>query len=49
MIDFLLAHAPAIGLVGFFVSFVLIGVITYRPANKHRIESYGNIPFKEQE
>lgn len=49
MIDFLLTHAPAIGLVGFFVAFVLIGVITYRPANKKRIESYGNIPFKEQE
>ncbi|HRI76157.1 MAG TPA: cbb3-type cytochrome c oxidase subunit 3 [Alphaproteobacteria bacterium] len=49
MMDFFITHAPSVGLVGFFVAFVLIAIATYRPANKKRIESYGNIPFKEQE
>jgi len=49
LVDFIVENSTLIGLVGFFVAFVLIGIMTYRPANKARIESYGKIPFKEPE
>lgn len=49
LVDFIIANSTLIGLVGFFSAFVLIAVMTYRPASKSRIESYGHIPFKEEE
>lgn len=49
LIDFIADNSTLIGLIGFFSAFVLIAIMTYRPANKARIESYGHIPFKERE
>ncbi|MDP2206320.1 MAG: cbb3-type cytochrome c oxidase subunit 3 [Alphaproteobacteria bacterium] len=49
LVDFVANNSTLIGLIGFFLAFVLIAAITYRPANKARIESYGHIPFKERE
>ncbi|MDY0009633.1 MAG: cbb3-type cytochrome c oxidase subunit 3 [Bdellovibrionales bacterium] len=49
MIDTFITFAPSIGLIGFFVAFVLIAVMTYLPSSKQRMEDHGNIPFKEHE
>lgn len=49
LVDFIADNSTLIGLIGFFTAFVLIAIMTYRPANKVRIESYGHIPFKERE
>lgn len=49
MIDWLIQHAPSIGLLGFFLGFVGVAVWAYLPANKRRIEDHAHIPFREQE
>ncbi|MEM7197690.1 MAG: cbb3-type cytochrome c oxidase subunit 3, partial [Pseudomonadota bacterium] len=46
---FLSQNAGAIGLVFFFVAFMGIAFWALRPKNKHKIESYKNIPLSEND
>lgn len=47
--DFLLSHIKEIMLIFFFAIFAGIMFWAYRPANKIKMKSYGDIPFKEDE
>ncbi len=46
-LDSFIKLAPTIGLLMFFVTFVGIAIWTLKPSNKQKIESYGEIPLKE--
>lgn len=47
MMDSFIKAAPTIGLLMFFGIFVGIAFWVLMPANKKRIEAYGEIPLKE--
>jgi cbb3-type cytochrome oxidase subunit 3 len=47
--DWLVSHSPVIGLVFFFVFFLVMAVWAYRPANKEKLESNKYLPFAEDE
>ncbi|NBX74451.1 MAG: cbb3-type cytochrome c oxidase subunit 3 [Alphaproteobacteria bacterium] len=40
-------HAPQIGLIFFFVVFLLVAVWAYWPANKQKLEQHASIPLKD--
>lgn len=41
-------YAPIAGLIFFFTVYVLIAFRTYRPSVKATLQSYANIPFKQE-
>ena len=43
-----ITNAPTIGLLFFFAVFIGIAVWALNPANKKRLQSYGEIPLKEE-
>ncbi len=47
--DFIVHHAPVIGLIFFLVFFAGVLVYVGRSSQKAKIESYANIPFEEDE
>ena len=47
MIDWLAEHGKIVVLVVFFVMFLGFAAWAYRPANKGKMEQYGQIPLKE--
>jgi len=46
--DFLVTNAPTIGLLLFFITFVVAAVWTYRPKAKKFYEDKAYIPMKEE-
>lgn len=49
MIDFLSAHAGMIGLLFFFIFFVVLVLWTFRAGSKENYNESANIPFEENE
>lgn len=49
MIDFIIANAKIIGLLGFFAGFVGIALGVLRPSRKRDFEEHARIPLKEPE
>lgn len=47
--DFILNHIKEIMLLFFFAAFLGIAWWAFKPANKKRMKSYGDIPFKEKD
>ncbi|MDX1921752.1 MAG: CcoQ/FixQ family Cbb3-type cytochrome c oxidase assembly chaperone [Alphaproteobacteria bacterium] len=43
----LMDNAPHLALLGFFISFIVIAVWAYWPANKSKLQERAQIPFKE--
>lgn len=48
MIDFISQNAGVIGLVFFVMVFAIIAFWAFRPGSKETIESYKNIPLREE-
>ncbi|MGE3623682.1 MAG: cbb3-type cytochrome oxidase subunit 3 [Bdellovibrionales bacterium] len=46
MMDWLIQHGGMLVTVMFFVLFIAIAFWAYRPANKSKMQSYGDIPLK---
>ncbi len=49
MIDFIITHASAIALLGFFSGFVFILVSVMRPSRKAALQKHAQIPFEENQ
>lgn len=49
MIDFILAHASSVALVGFFSGFLFIVATVMRPSCKAELDRHAQIPLKEPE
>lgn len=49
MIDWLAEYGAYVMLIAFFAAFVGVAIWAYFPANRQKIEKYGDIPFKEAE
>ena len=48
MIDWLAVHGGLVVLVLFFTLFLMFAFWAYVPANKNKMDEYGQIPFKEK-
>ena len=47
MIDFLAHHAGLIGLLLFFIFFLIIAFWAFRPSKKAELQAHAHIPLKE--
>lgn len=45
--DMVFDYAPVVGLLFFFIFFVVVTVLVCRPSQKAKIQSFANIPFEE--
>lgn len=47
MMNWLVDNGSLVVLLGFFTIFLAFGFWAYRPANKPKLDAYGQIPLKE--